>query len=260
MRSLFKFACVVIGLMLISQCTFAASDEEIEKENSTYHDQKYPTLLGRKTYAKGDYSLAVLHIAAEIANPNFPAGRNTTLYKSVYFPKVDEFTELRSDFTQGIVDIFNTTVRVWIEFPAFHLRSESRVMLFKYNDTHKKIDLLVGCRAITVVLDEGEITDLYWDDTCNGCSEEYCLEDGCSSKIEDLRPVCNDKDALKEDPYHCGIKLYVAWIGTDKKNQTLSSYSSVPSRFEKYSFIASAYDAASGFTTDFLSFWKQPLN
>jgi len=251
---------VVLGMMMLAQSTVAMSDSDIKKENSTYHRQKLATLIGRKTYESLDYSLCILHIATEIIAPGYPANRNTTVFKSLYFPKVDQFTELRSNFTQALVEHANTTVRVWLEFPAFDLRSESRVILYKYNDTDVKHDLLVGSRAITVRVESGVMTDLYWDDTCNGCSEDYCIEGSCSNVIEDLRPIGSDKDALKEDPYYCGIKIYLAWIGTDKKNATLNSYTSLPSRFEKYSFIASAYDAASGFASDFISFWKQPLN
>ena len=263
MNSAWKCACLVLGMTTLWLALLAPSvgaDKETEKENKTYHEQKLATLIGRKTYASFDYSVAILHIATEIIDPAFPAGRTTTVYKTIYFPKVDQFTELRSNFTQALVEHPNTTVRVWLEFPAFNLRSESRVMLYKYNSTDDKKDLLVGCRAITVVVNQGVMTDLYWDDTCNGCSDDYCIERSCSSVIEDLRPVCGNSDALKEDPFHCGIKIYIAWIGTDKKNVTLNSYTSVPSRFEKYSFIASAYDAASGFAHDFISFWKKPLN
>jgi len=263
MNSLWKTACivlaVVLGVMLAQSA--AMSDDDIKKENETYHQQKLATLMGRDECVRYDYSLMILHIATEIMAPGYPAERNVSLNKAIYFPKVDEFTELRSHFTQAYFEHPNTTVRVWLEYPAFHMRSESRVMLYRYNDSHNtRDDRIVGCRAITIAVDQGVVTDMYWDDNCNGCTESMCLEGGCSSTIMDLRPTCSDKDQLKEDPYHCGIKIYVAWTGTDKDNTTLSSYTSVPSRFEKYSFIASAYDAASGFASDFISFWKTPLN
>jgi len=263
MRTCFKFAVLaVIGLVLLSQGVLANNEEEKQKLNETYHLQKYEALKDRKTYNVGDYSLAVLHIILERPDETSPTGKNVTLYKSFYFPKVDEFTELRNKFTQPFFEEKNLNVRVWLELPAFDLRSESRVMMYKYNGTYsdQQYDLIVGCRAITIVLESGVMKDLYWDDTCHGCSEKYCIEHSCSSVVADLRPTCDDKDALAEDPYHCGIKIYIAWIGTDKNNNSLSSYTSVPSRFEKYSFIASAYDAASGFASDFISFWKQPLN
>jgi len=259
MRGWQQFTCVVIGLILLSQGAFASSIDQ-KKENSTYHDQKYPTLAERDIYKKYDFSVVILHIAAETSDPSLPGGMNTTVWKSVYFPRVDMFTELRSHFTQPLVEKGNTTVRVWLEFPAFNMRSESRIMLIRYNDSYDKIDLLVGMRAITVKMEEGKMTDIFWDDTCAGCSADKCIEDSCSSVIADLRPTCTDKDQLKKDPYHCGLKIYLAWTGTDREGMALSSYGSLPSRFQKYSFIASAYDAASGFATDFVTFWKQPMN
>jgi len=262
----FSVLCLVaLSSFMFVDKAFAMDDEEIQEENETYHEQKYTHLVGRTSYQIGDYTLVFLHIACEMINSSFPAGRNTTLWKAMYFPKVDSFTELRNTFTQPLVELPNTTVRVWLEFPAYgsDMRSESRIMLYSYNSSKssEKWDLLVGSRAITVVLDEGVITDMYWDDSCAGCLQDYCIEGSCSSSIsDDIRPPCHDSKALVEDPYRCGLKIYIAWKGTDKDNNTLSSYTSVPSRFQKYSFIATAYEAAAGFTSDFLSFWKKPLN
>jgi len=256
----------IVSMTLVFMVPETLADDESEendKENATYHDVKYNHLLNLKSHVKEDYSLVIMHIACEMYDPEYPAERNTTLWKSIYYPKVDDFTEFRSNFTQSLVMIPSVNVRVWLEFPTFGMRSESRVMLYNYNESASKGDqheLLVGSRAITVVLDEGVVVDSYWDDSCTGCSEEYCIEGSCSSVISDIRPACHDKDALAEDPFRCGLKIYVAWKGTDKNNQTLTSYTSVPSRFQKYSFIASAYDAAAGFTSDFISFWKKPLN
>jgi len=253
-----KFTCLVLGLLLLSQGIAAEDDED----NIKYKEQSYNTLATTFSYKKDAYSLVMLHVAAEIYNESFPGNRNTTVWKQMYFPKVDEFSELRSNFTREVIEYPNVTVRAWIELPAFKLRSETRVMLHKEVDKNNKkiFDHLVGCRAITIVMDQGVMTDLYWDDSCNSCTEEYCLDDGCSTKIETLSPSCSDTQVLEEDPYHCGIKIYVAWTGTDLENKTLSSFASVPSRFEKYSFLVSAYDSASGFASDFISFWKKPLN
>jgi len=259
---LFSVLCVfAIGMVFVFPGISAETQEEIDKENETYHGQKYKSLIRVKSYASDDYMACVLHIASEMLNSEYPAERNTTLWKSVYFPKVDAFTELRSNFTQPLVMIPDINVRVWLEFPAFEMRTESRILLYNYNESKgKETELLVGSRAIIVVLDQGTVVDAYWDDSCSACSEQYCIEGSCSSVISKIKPPCHDKDSLLEDPFRCGVKIYVAWKGTDENNQTLTSYTSVPSRFEKYSFIATAYDAAAGFTSDFLSFWKQPLN
>jgi len=231
-------------------------------ENATYHTLKYPQIENMKYHEIGDWSYVILHIVTELYDANASVARNVTHWKSVYFPKVDSFTELRSKYTQSLLSLPNVNVRVWLEFPTFSLRSESRVMLYKYPGASKETEkeYLVGSRAITVVLEEGIMKEAYWDDSCSGCSDELCLEDSCSSVISEIRPECLDVKSLEEDPYRCGIKIYVAWTGTDHNNKTLQSYTSVPSRFQKYSFIFSAYDAAAGFSSDFISFWKKPLN
>jgi len=250
----------MIGTVLLFP-QISADETPEEVENNTYHDQRYSQLLRVKSNKMGTYVLCILHISSEIINTTYPAERNTTLWKTVYYPKVDAFTELRSNFTQSLVMVPGASVRVWLEFPAFEIRSESRILLYNYNnskgDDH---ELLVGSRTITVVMDEGVVVDMYWDDSCSACSEKYCIEGSCSTVISTINPPCHDKYSLDEDPFRCGVKIYIAWRGTDNENQTLSTYTSVPSRFQKYSYIASAYDAAAGFTQDFLSFWKQPLN
>jgi len=256
------FCVFIVGMVFVFPGIYASDAEgEVDQDNKTYRDQHYRELVRIKSHSAGAFSACVLHIECEMINPDFPAGRNTTLWKSVYFPKVDEFTELRNHFTQALVSIPDVSVRVWIEFPAFEIRSESRLLLYTFNETRSlEKEILVGSRAITVVMDQGIVTDMFWDDSCSFCSEKDCVEGSCSTVISEILPPCHNQDALAEDPYRCGIKLYVAWKGTDNNNQTLHSYTSVPSRFQKYSFIASAYDAAAGFTTDFLTFWKQPLN
>jgi len=254
------FCVVSLFLTFMVDGTFGQDDQD----NATYHENKIPYLVGIASHEIGDFSYVILHIACEVTNSDYPASRNTSLWKAVYFPKVDEFTELRNNFTQSLLHLPNVNVRVWLEFPTFEMRSESRVMLYKYDPNTTKTakkELLVGSRAITIVMDEGVITDSYWDDSCASCTEDKCIEDSCSSDISnDIRPSCYDQQALDEDPFRCGLKIYVAFAGTDKNNKTLTSYTSVPSRFQKYSFIASAYDAAAGFSSDFISFWKQPLN
>jgi len=250
-----SLAAVAVALVLLGAVVMGDDNDE-------YRDQRYDNLIGYTSNQKGDFTLAILHIACEISDPSFPSGRNTTVYKSVYFPKVDEYSELRNHFTQNVLDFPDISVRVWLEFPAFNMRSESRIMLYNLNHTTgEKYQNIVGSRAITVVMEEGVMKELFWDDSCVSCIGKNCLEDSCSTNfITDLRPACQDSQALEEDPYRCGIKIYVAWMGTDRDGRSLTTYTSVPSRFQKYSFITSAYDAAAGFSTDFLSFWKQPLN
>jgi len=260
MNRRWQYSLVEVAVAFTVLGTVVMSDDAEEMEK--YVDQRYDNLLGYKENEKGDYTLCILHIACEIVNESFPNGRNTSVYRAMYFPKVDDFSELRNHFTQHILDVPDASVRVWLEFPAFNVRSESRIMFYSSNSSKgKHYQNIVGSRAITVVMEEGVMKEMYWDDSCASCLEENCLEDSCSSDIfADIRPSCQDSQALEEDPYRCGIKIYVAWQGTDRDGHSLTSYTSVPSRFQKYSFIASAYDAAAGFSNDFISFWKKPLN
>jgi len=265
---LFCLLCAIsITMVWLVQGSFAWSDDEIKKENNSYIVDKYDVLKQKSIYKKSydgtdSRALVFLHIVKEEFDENASANQKLEHVKAMYFPSVDYFSELRSTYTQNLLNLTNVKVRVWLEIPAQKLRSESRIILYRYQKDEKFIyDNLVGSRAITIEMEEGIIKRLYWDDGCTACPETKCLESGCSSLItSDISPACHDPHSLKEDPYRCGIKIYVAWKGTDQDNHTLESYGSLPSRFQKYSFIASAYDAAAGFTSDFIKFWKKPLN
>lgn len=241
-------ATVVVVLLGAGALAANETDEEL------YHKQTYGKLAALKTFAVNDYTVVVLHIATEATGTNTEVTTGTV--EAVYFPRVDAFTELRANATQALIDEADVTVRVWLEFPSTGVRSETRVLLAN-NATHRR---LVGSRAITFVMESGNVTDMYWDDSCVGCTAGMCLEHSCSTDLAGLTPSCRDATALRDDPFRCGVKIYIGWKGTDSRGKRLSSYSSVPSRFQKFSFITSAYNAAAGFATDFISFWKKPLN
>ena len=221
--------------------------------NATYQQQTYSKLAALKSFAKGDFTVLVLHVGVEEGTAD---NATASAQKAIYYPKVDDFSELRATSTQPLIGKPDTSVRVWLEFPSSNLRSETRVML-RNDETGQR---LVGSRSITIEVTDGTVTDLVWEDTCNGCTTQSCLEDSCSTETDSLDPKCDDADALKDDPYRCGLKIYVGWRGTDSKGVSLTSYTSMPLRFQKYSFVTSAYNAAAGFSSDFLSFWKKPLN
>jgi len=247
-------------IILLSCGVFA---DDAEKEKTKYHEQVFDKLAANTSRAKGVYTVAVIHIDIETGDLHEAAGKNVSHNQTIYFPKVDEFTELRNKCTQDLLYVPNVSVRVWMEFPGFEIRSETRLMLYRMTPagtTTAKYDYLVGSRAIVVNMVDGFVTDLVWDDSCTGCTSDYCLDDGCSTIISKIDPACGGSEILEEDPFYCGMKIYVGWNGTDSEGATLSTYASVPSRFEKYSFFMSAYDAASGFASDFISFWKKPLN
>lgn len=245
-------AWVLAAAVLLAGSVLAGA--EANDTEAMYRKQVYGKLAALKTFAVSDYTVVVLHIATEATGGNTAVA--TGVEEAVYFPQVDAFTQLRANVTQALVDEAEVTVRVWLEFPSTGVRSETRVLLAN-NATHRR---LVGSRAITFVMEGGNVTDMYWDDSCVGCTAAMCLEHSCSTDLAGLTPSCRDATALREDPFRCGVKLYIGWKGTDSRGKRLSSYSSLPSRFQKFSFITSAYNAAAGFATDFISFWKKPLN
>lgn len=241
--------CALVCAVLAARAVRAEDDA-----NATYQQQTYSKLAALKSFAKDDFTVLVLHVGIEAGTGTDNA--TSSAQKAIYYPKMDDFSELRATTTQPLIGQPDTSVRVWLEFPSSDLRSETRVML-RNDETGKK---LVGSRSIVVEVTDGTVTDLVWEDTCNGCTTQNCLEDSCSTETDTLDPKCDDADALQEDPYRCGLKIYVGWRGTDSKGVSLTSYTSMPLRFQKYSFVTSAYNAAAGFATDFLSFWKKPLN
>ena len=211
-------------LTLILFCILGLS--AAKKEDIHYTEQKESELSTRTRFKYDNYTSFHIKLGIE-AGPESTdevleyltnaTGANVTSleepFDSIFFPKVDEFALMRLD-TRELVGL-NVTVRAWVEIGGN--RSESRIMI---SNSHA-----VGSRSVVISVDTGNITSIDWDDNCDGCRGNACLDGACSIDSESISPACDDPKEIEMDPFRCGIKIYLVWVGTDVDGKPMKSIS-----------------------------------
>lgn len=245
----------ILALLLVLMSGIALG----AKIDPQYTVQRYSVLNGRRSFRYNNYTAVNLMVGVEVTkgretevmrvlpNTTDRADAFTKPFKAVFFPRVDQFALMRIASTRALL-FKNVTMRAWLEIGG--VRSEAKRMSVD--------DSVVGSRSAVVTLLRGNITSIDWDDDCAGCSAAQCFDGSCSIDASALVPPCDDPVALGNDAYRCGLKIYLAWIGTDSNGKPMKSISKLPSRFTKYSLVSNIYDAASGFWKDFLTAWSTP--
>ena len=222
----------ILAGILCAACVSGAN-----KEDKKYNEQKESELNPRVQFKRDNYTSFHVKFGIEASSESMDevleylsnvTGRTIenldNPFDTIFFPKVDEFSLMRLDSTRGLLGL-NTTVRAWVEIGGN--RSESRIML---TGNH-----VIGSRSIVISLDSGNITAIDWDDTCSGCGKSSCLDNACAMDAETLDPSCNDPKELEMDPYRCGVKIYLVWVGTDVDGKPMKSISKKKSkRKQKY--------------------------
>eukprot|EP01127_Copromyxa_protea_P005269 TRINITY_DN15221_c0_g1_i1.p1 TRINITY_DN15221_c0_g1~~TRINITY_DN15221_c0_g1_i1.p1 ORF type:complete len:229 (-),score=36.67 TRINITY_DN15221_c0_g1_i1:59-688(-) len=97
-------------------------------------------------------------------------------------------------------------------------------------------DYIVGSFAAMIRVEEGVIQSIQWIDGCRECGEESCVDESCAIH----RDVCEEN----EEYGSCDIKIYLAWIGTDRDGNRCTSAGRLPSNFRLFS-LTPAYEQAS---------------
>ena len=83
-------------------------------------------------------------------------------------------------------------------------------------------------------VDKGVVKGIAWDNACVFCSSNECSEISYNFNGEMLTDIgeptggCGIRyetclEALKDDPDHCDLTLYVVWTGTDADGKALES-------------------------------------
>jgi len=143
----------------------------------------------------------------------------THSWKSVFYPRVDEFAWLEISYTADPFFIFNENTAVWLEIVG------------SLNTTSKHIyslslDVSITYYTVIVTLSTGSITAVEWDENnCDDCKTDLCVDNLCGVAKKDI-------DCTQVD---CNIKVYFAWQGTDSNSRSCSSVGDVPSAFKSYS-------------------------
>jgi len=137
--------------------------------------------------------------------------------RSLYFitTTVDEFTVVSlagSDLANGS---WADNVAVRVEIGGY--LSERRAI--------KKNAYAVTQLTLVVVVDDGHIKDIVWDDSCVACSSSACQDGNCGKGLS----YCN------QHKHYCDLKIFWSWYGTDKKGNYLLSASERLSRYQTYS-------------------------
>ena len=230
-----------------------------KKEDTHYIEQKESELSTRTRFKRDNYTSFHIKLGIEAGPDTYDdvlayltnaTGANVTSldepFDSIFFPKVDEFALMRLD-TRELVGL-NVTVRAWVEIGGN--RSESRIMVNN--------DYAVGSRSVVISLDSGNITAIDWDDNCDGCRGNACLDGACAINADTIDPACDDPKELEMDPYRCGTKVYLVWVGTDVDGKPMKSINKLPSSLTKFSFVNNVADIASGIWNDIFSAWRSP--
>lgn len=247
-------AVIVVAAVLCCCCCRATEDEAYKQQR----DAELATQIGG--FRQGNYTSLALFFsvgassnetaAAALAALGFPNATSLAdPFRAVFFPRVDQFSLLRLAATRNLAGLGgNVTVRAWAELGG--ARSDAKLMLAESR--------IVGARSLVVALENGNVTALAWDDDCESCVSTDCLDGACSTDTATLTPPCDDAEALAKDAFRCGVKVYVAWTGTDVRGKDMTSIAKLPSRFTKYSLVSSIYEAAAGFWEDFNNAWITP--
>merc|ERR1712154_113525 len=79
----------------------------------------------------------------------------------------------------------------------------------------------VGC----IILDQGRVDEVLWDEGCYACSESSCIDGNCAINQDDCQAGTNK----------CDFSAYISWYGTDKNGRYLLSAGQRLSQFQSTS-------------------------
>jgi len=183
-------------------------------------------------FTKYDTTTVIVHVRDNVTGHE---------WKAMYYPRVDEFSQLELAGTFSTSMTFNPNVTLWVEFQN---RTTTPKHVFRYADSEAGLlEVFIPYFVAVVLLDKGYVTDVTWQDGCaNGCRDKYCLDDQCGN--EHTNDIC--------DKMNCNLKVFFAYSGRDGADNACRSIASTPERFQQYSLTPTA-NFGNGLWDDFLS-------
>jgi len=159
-------------------------------------------------------------------------------WKATFWPRIDEFSQLELSGSFNNSMIFNPNLTVWVEYQN---RTTSPKHVYQNEN-----ELVIPYFTAIVLIDQGWVTDLTWQDGCGGsCSNKYCLDNQCGNfRMDGGTDICTKTD--------CNIKVYFAWSGRDASDTACKSIASTPKKFQKYSFKSTTANFGNGLWDDFI--------
>eukprot|EP00483_Globobulimina_turgida_P001596 UN01598 len=98
--------------------------------------------------------------------------------------------------------------------------------------------------SVVIILDQGKVDEVLWDNGCYSCGEENCVEGNCAMSHKDCEPGTNK----------CDFSAYISWYGTDANGRYLLSAGQRLSQFQSVS-AKSYYDyVRNNLDTDVIQF------
>jgi len=159
-------------------------------------------------------------------NPSSPQPEipppNDIWLKSIFLPQVDNLSLLTiSNFTwTNMTSVYKdwTDFRVYLQFGnGTNAVKSSRKRFWSGG-------LVIGSWSAMVRLDAGTVVSIDWDDGCEECDADHCLDNVCALD----QTSCYGRN--------CDLKIYLGWIGDDTNKIYCTSAGSLPSNFRTFSF------------------------
>eukprot|EP01126_Amoeba_proteus_P021342 TRINITY_DN2162_c0_g1_i4.p1 TRINITY_DN2162_c0_g1~~TRINITY_DN2162_c0_g1_i4.p1 ORF type:complete len:128 (-),score=7.13 TRINITY_DN2162_c0_g1_i4:70-453(-) len=85
---------------------------------------------------------------------------------------------------------------------------------------------VVGSYSAIVRMENGNVTRIDWNDGCQECNEDRCIDNVCGIDQD----TCARNERLKS----CDLKVYLGWIGTDLDGTYCRSAGDLPSNFRQF--------------------------
>jgi len=123
-------------------------------------------------------------------------------------------------------------LKIEIEVNGYSNQTELPPKIYMSNSS------VVGFHVLVVSISAGRVIKLEWDTGCGEC-QDNCIEGFCTNPVKDCTlPTAN-----------CNIKVYLAWIGTDKYGVYCTSAGSLTSRLRQWALNNLYQQAANLLTT-----------
>jgi len=155
-------------------------------------------------------------------------------YKALFLPTVDTLSLLQV-LPLSYIN-YTTAYASWpILYPNLHVYLQVGNGTSSIQSTRKRFwatNQIIGSYSAIITLSGGYVVSLDWDDGCEECDSDRCLDNVCS-----LVPSTQCMAAM------CDMKFYLAWVGTDKNGIYATSAGSLPSNFETFVY-GTAYEQA----------------
>lgn len=148
--------------------------------------------------------------------------------KIISEPKLDEYSAIMAE---GSFAALNATTGISLQVQAGSGPVSVQIPYIQG-------ELVAPLLNVVVVLDDGDVTEVLWDTSCDLCDEK-CI------KGED-EEVCAIK-LCSAGSSDCDARVYVTWLGTDSEGGHLLSSGFRMSKFRKYSLYDSYESARSEF-------------